>query len=100
MSSFRPKICTCAEAESRKSRSESAGAAIDPRFGESADAAADYDTRYLQRKPGPFSLAVAGSFLGDVLILTRPPSNELSSEGGGRTFESLSSARSLTMAFE
>jgi hypothetical protein len=83
MSSFRPKICTCAEAESRKSRSESAGAAIDPRFGESADAAADYDTRYLQRKPGRFSLAVAGSFLGDVLILTRPPSNELSSEGGG-----------------
>jgi hypothetical protein len=40
MSSFRPKICTCAEAESRKSKS--AIAAIDPRFGESADAAADY----------------------------------------------------------
>src|SRR5258708_14787756 len=35
------------------------------------------------RKPAPFSLAVAGSFVGDVLILTRPPSNELSSEGGG-----------------
>src|SRR5260370_2284865 len=40
-------------------------------------------TRGTFRKPGPFSLAVAGSFLGDVLILTRPPSNELSSEGGG-----------------
>src|SRR5260370_9207214 len=39
-------------------------------------------TRGTFRKPGPFSLAVAGSFLGDVLILTRPPSNELSSEGG------------------
>src|SRR5882672_4912801 len=38
-------------------------------------------TRGTFRKPGPFSLAVAGSVLGDVLI--RPPSNELSSEGGG-----------------
>jgi hypothetical protein len=82
MSRFRPKICTCAEAESRKSRSESAGAAIDLASA-SQLMPPPTTTRGTFRKPGPFSLAVAGSFLGDVLILTRPPSNELSSEGGG-----------------
>jgi hypothetical protein len=45
-------------------------AAIDPRSGESVDATADYETKYRQRKPAPFS-AVAGSFLRKVLILTR-----------------------------
>jgi hypothetical protein len=45
-------------------------AAIDPRSGESVDATAGYETRYRQRKPAPFP-AVAGSFLRNVLILTR-----------------------------
>src|SRR5882672_3587511 len=97
MSSFRPKICTCAEAESRKSTSESAGAAIDPRFGESADAAAADDARYLQetgplfsrgRGFGPWRCADSATFKRAFFGRRR------------RTFESLSSARSLTMAFE
>jgi hypothetical protein len=51
-------------------------AAIDPRSGESVDATAGYETRYRQRKPAPFP-AVAGSFLRNLLILTRFGANAL-----------------------
>src|SRR5260370_18678768 len=99
MSRYRAKICACAGAESRKSRSESAGAAIDPRFGESADAAADYDTRYLQ-ETGPLFSRGRGFVPWRCADSHTATFKRAFLGRRWRTFESLSSARSLTTPFD